>query len=434
MSLMLKCLGHASLYIQAGAVKILCDPWLDTEMFGFCRRFPDPGPVQIDLPAPDFVFLSHHHWDHVQISTLLRFDPETRFLIPENPQLIRILTQLGFENFQVLDPWSELPIPDGKLVATQSHVPFGEIGLLVIHQEESLWNLVDTVIEDSDIERVRSCLELKELGICLAPYQSYDEMSVLMRKNSPQKDRVMETNAKILSQLETKLILPAADGLYYPGDKLMNSKSFLNHPFDFIDCIHQHKPEQKCMITLPFDEFHLMEGELRVQRTMTLSMEEVLSFYNDYRSFKPDMEFEKLEMQASPEQEELDELYSLFEEWLSCDWFSQYPQDVMDYFVKERVVWVLEILGAPQLFCVDFQSRTTSLCIEQVESNSRVRLSLQDFFDLLNGQMLLSILIQSSKIELRGSSHALAYRSLDVLWYAGFQDEQCLESYVESFL
>ena len=78
------------------------DPWLSNEILGVCRRFPDPGSLKFEIPHPDYLILSHHHWDHVHIPTLQALDKKTPVFIPDNDQLKRILNLLNLVMEDVL--------------------------------------------------------------------------------------------------------------------------------------------------------------------------------------------------------------------------------------------------------------------------------------------------------------------------------------------
>ena len=103
--------GHATLLVQMDHVTFLTDPiWSDTPSpiaIG-PRRFVDPGIAIRDLPRIDFVVISHNHYDHLDVPTLLRLaqrDPKTRFFVPlQNGFLLR---QHGIENVDELD-WGEV--------------------------------------------------------------------------------------------------------------------------------------------------------------------------------------------------------------------------------------------------------------------------------------------------------------------------------------
>lgn len=67
-------IGHASLLIQTAGLNILTDPvWSDRASplaFAGPRRVTAPGIRIDDLPPIDAVFLSHNHYDHLDIATL----------------------------------------------------------------------------------------------------------------------------------------------------------------------------------------------------------------------------------------------------------------------------------------------------------------------------------------------------------------------------
>jgi len=100
--------GHATLLVQMDHVTFLTDPiWSDTPSpvsFAGPRRFVAPGIAIEDLPPIDFVVISHNHYDHLDLPTLVALaerDSETRFLVPlENGALLR---DNGITNVEELD-------------------------------------------------------------------------------------------------------------------------------------------------------------------------------------------------------------------------------------------------------------------------------------------------------------------------------------------
>ena len=68
--------GHASMLIQAGGLNFLTDPvWsLRASPFSFAgpKRVNAPGIAFEDLPAIDYVLLSHNHYDHMDTATIAR--------------------------------------------------------------------------------------------------------------------------------------------------------------------------------------------------------------------------------------------------------------------------------------------------------------------------------------------------------------------------
>lgn len=103
--------GHATFVVQMAGMTFLTDPiWSNTPSpvpkLG-PRRFVEPGIAIADLPAIDFVTISHNHYDHLDLPTLralAKRDPDTTFFVPEgNGALLR---SVGITNVTELN-WGE---------------------------------------------------------------------------------------------------------------------------------------------------------------------------------------------------------------------------------------------------------------------------------------------------------------------------------------
>ena len=104
-------IGHSCLRIVTGAGTILVDPWL----FGSCYwrswwHFPPSTEPDAELLSPDFVYLTHHHFDHFRYPSMRRLGRSARVLVPRFGVDVMAgeVAGLGFER-----P-SELP--HGKIV------------------------------------------------------------------------------------------------------------------------------------------------------------------------------------------------------------------------------------------------------------------------------------------------------------------------------
>lgn len=100
--------GHSTMLVQMDHVTFLTDPiWSDTPSpvsFAGPQRFVPPGVAMADLPPIDFVVVSHNHYDHLDLPTLIALferNPETRFFVPlENAGILR---QNGIAHVEELD-------------------------------------------------------------------------------------------------------------------------------------------------------------------------------------------------------------------------------------------------------------------------------------------------------------------------------------------
>jgi UDP-MurNAc hydroxylase len=95
-------LSHAGLVVEHGRVRVVCDPWL----IGSCYwrswwNFPEPDPALVQQLAPQYIYLTHLHWDHFHGPSLQKlFDPKTTVIVPKVPtrRMIDDLRWLGFNN------------------------------------------------------------------------------------------------------------------------------------------------------------------------------------------------------------------------------------------------------------------------------------------------------------------------------------------------
>jgi UDP-MurNAc hydroxylase len=95
-------LSHAGLLTEHNGKQIICDPWI----IGSCYwrswwNFPEPSSFILENLKPDYIYLTHLHWDHFHGASLQKFfDTDIHILIPEVPtrRMIQDLNYLGFHN------------------------------------------------------------------------------------------------------------------------------------------------------------------------------------------------------------------------------------------------------------------------------------------------------------------------------------------------
>jgi UDP-MurNAc hydroxylase len=94
-------LSHAGLRVEAGGVELVCDPWLVGSVYW--RSWWNYPPVPKSLVQslkPDFIYLTHLHWDHFQADSLKLFPADTPILVPYDryERMTRDLKAVGRTN------------------------------------------------------------------------------------------------------------------------------------------------------------------------------------------------------------------------------------------------------------------------------------------------------------------------------------------------
>lgn len=107
-------LSHAGLAIEHRGVRVVCDPWL----VGSCYwrswwNFPEPDPALVNNLDPQYIYLTHLHWDHFHGPSLKKlFDPKTTVIIPRVPtrRMVDDLRWLGFHNIVEISHGKRFPL------------------------------------------------------------------------------------------------------------------------------------------------------------------------------------------------------------------------------------------------------------------------------------------------------------------------------------
>ncbi len=94
-------LSHAGLLVEDKGKSVLFDPWL----IGSCYwrswwNFPDIDRDFLNDIKPDYIYITHLHWDHFHAPSLRLFDADTKILVPKIPgtRFVRDLKQVKRNN------------------------------------------------------------------------------------------------------------------------------------------------------------------------------------------------------------------------------------------------------------------------------------------------------------------------------------------------
>ncbi len=107
--------GHATVLIELGGVRVLTDPVLRSHVLGFIRRqAPDPAPhLAVGIDA---VLISHLHHDHLDFPSLRRLGRDVQVFVPAGAK--RAFRLRRFERVTELRPGERAAVGELEVTAT----------------------------------------------------------------------------------------------------------------------------------------------------------------------------------------------------------------------------------------------------------------------------------------------------------------------------
>ena len=94
-------LGHACLEVSSAGTNLLCDPWLvGSAYWRSWWNYPPVPDGLVETLKPDYIYLTHLHWDHFHGPTLRRLGLEHHILVPKTPdrRIVDDLRAMGCSN------------------------------------------------------------------------------------------------------------------------------------------------------------------------------------------------------------------------------------------------------------------------------------------------------------------------------------------------
>ena len=141
--------GHACMLVEAGGKSLLIDPWF----VGSCYwrswwNFPTPEKSLIDSLKPDYVYITHLHWDHYHAPSLRRLKSRPKYLLPKAPTT-RMVDDLkasaGYDDHLEMPHGKTIRLGDDFEVTSYQFGPFCIDSAIVIKSGNTvLLNVNDT--------------------------------------------------------------------------------------------------------------------------------------------------------------------------------------------------------------------------------------------------------------------------------------------------
>ena len=152
-------LSHAGLLVESRGSSVVIDPWL----IGSCYwrswfNFPEPDRELIDGLAPDWIYLTHLHWDHFHGPSLRRFPRTTPILVPHTPgpRMGRDLRRMGFVDVREVPHGSQVQLAPGFGLHSFQFNPTAADSVVVLQDADTtLLNANDCKIFGLSLRRIK---------------------------------------------------------------------------------------------------------------------------------------------------------------------------------------------------------------------------------------------------------------------------------------
>lgn len=103
-------IGHATFVLRLGGVLVATDPIWSTSIHGAVRRLVPPGVALEACPKLDVVTISHAHFDHLDLPTLVRLGRDVLYVVPKDNA--DVLRDAGLDRVVELDWWESHDVGD----------------------------------------------------------------------------------------------------------------------------------------------------------------------------------------------------------------------------------------------------------------------------------------------------------------------------------
>ena len=150
-------LSHAGLAITSHEVCLICDPWLvGSTYWRSWWNYPPVSQDLIDSLTPNFIYLSHVHWDHFQGVSLRKFSQSTPIVIPREPygRMRRDLHSMGFANVIELRHGESRSLSDDFTITSYHFDVCLDSSLIIEAEGYTLFNSNDAKVMGAPLRQI----------------------------------------------------------------------------------------------------------------------------------------------------------------------------------------------------------------------------------------------------------------------------------------
>lgn len=235
-------INHACVLLEAGPVKLLCDPWLTGSCFNDGWDLIVDSQVGINDLEFTHIWISHEHPDHFSPTDIKNIDVAKRAKIPilyqetKDKKVKQFCESLGFEVIELPD-YQKLQIADNVFVTCAKNRG-SDSWLLFQAGEQKLLNLNDCFFNnESALLKIKSFVGKLDLLMSQYSFANWigNEEDITSQRNVAR--MILELFAKQVAVLEPRFVMPFANFTWFSNEENAYMNRFASKVSDAVGAL-----------------------------------------------------------------------------------------------------------------------------------------------------------------------------------------------------
>jgi UDP-MurNAc hydroxylase len=219
---------------------------------------------------PDFIYLTHLHWDHFQSVSLKRFDPETPVLIPYDryERFTRDLRKIGMRNVRELRHGERFELAPGFAIRSFHFAPFVTDSAIAIEAEGvTLLNANDAKFAGAPLDQILRLYP--KIDFCLRSHSSANPRACYHYLDSPDEqsddnEHYLRAFALFMARVKPRYAIPFASNSCLLHDDVYRFNHLTQTPHAVADYFERFARERglatRLQIMIPGDKWDSETG------------------------------------------------------------------------------------------------------------------------------------------------------------------------------
>ena len=249
-------ISHACMLVESDSLQILTDPWIiGSSYWRSWWNYPPVRKEDYNKIIPDYIILTHIHWDHFHSPSLKYFGKNTKIIIPYDrySRTLRDLNKIGFKNVIEIKNFETLSLSKNFKITSYQFAPTcTDSAILFESKGVKMLNLNDCKIFGSPLNRI-----LKMHNKIDFVFKSHSSANSRICYNPDKnikfdnKERYFNQFYEVIKKIKPKYAVPFASNTCYLHEETFKYNDFSNSPYDLEKYFNKKdniKTELKVMI------------------------------------------------------------------------------------------------------------------------------------------------------------------------------------------